>query len=214
MGVESREQFNTWKDIVIPGLEADETYHGGKLRQMDVPRTIFAFFKGTIRNREGPSYSRGIRIKMRDAFEGERDVIFSEVKPGCNHKCYAEQMRQSIFCLCPRGWSPWTLRAYQAMMAGCIPVILADEIEFPFESTLDWSRLTVKIAERDSEKTLEILRAISTEEIQAKQEAITQVWRMVSYPIPSRPDDAFHSILRELGRKRRLMKASPSVFWT
>eukprot|EP00854_Cymbomonas_tetramitiformis_P003377 gene3377-4250_t len=203
MGVESREQFNTWKDIVIPGLEADETYHGGKLRQMDVPRTIFAFFKGTIRNREGPSYSRGIRIKMRDAFEGERGREGGMGIVGV-----------SIFCLCPRGWSPWTLRAYQAMMAGCIPVILADEIEFPFESTLDWSRLTVKIAERDSEKTLEILRAISTEEIQAKQEAITQVWRMVSYPIPSRPDDAFHSILRELGRKRRLMKASPSVFWT
>jgi hypothetical protein len=33
------------------------------------------------------------------------------------------------------------------MMSGCIPVIIADEIEFPFENTIDWTALTVKIAE-------------------------------------------------------------------
>ena len=26
----------------------------------------------------------------------------------------------------------------QGMMVGCIPVVIADEIEFPFENTLDW----------------------------------------------------------------------------
>eukprot|EP00976_Prorocentrum_cordatum_P021723 443671-Prorocentrum_minimum.AAC.1 len=56
-------------------------------------------------------------------------------------------MARSVFCLCPRGWSPWTLRAYQAMMSGCIPVVIADEIEFPFENTIDWTQLTVKIPE-------------------------------------------------------------------
>ena len=47
-------------------------------------------------------------------------------------------------------------RAYQAMMVGCIPVILADEIEFPFENSLHWPSLTVKIAEADSERVLEV----------------------------------------------------------
>ena len=42
------------------------------------------------------------------------------------------------------------------MMVGCIPVILADEIEFPFENSLHWPSLTVKIAEADSERVLEV----------------------------------------------------------
>lgn len=48
------EQFNTWKDIVIPGLEADEEFWSGKLKRDDsFDRDIFAFFKGTIHNRGG-----------------------------------------------------------------------------------------------------------------------------------------------------------------
>lgn len=45
-------------------------------------------------------------------------------------------------------------------MVQCIPVIIADEIEFPFENQIDWSQLTVKIPERDVNQTLAILRAI------------------------------------------------------
>jgi hypothetical protein len=43
-------------------------------------------------------------------------------------------MTESKFCLNPLGWSPWTLRFYQAVMTRCIPVLIADDIEFPFES--------------------------------------------------------------------------------
>ena len=55
------------------------------------------------------------------------------------------------------------------MMVGCIPVILANEIEFPFENSLHWPSLTVKIAEADCERVLEILHAIPPEQIAAKQ---------------------------------------------
>jgi hypothetical protein len=42
----------------------------GKLRnKQHVTRDIFAYFKGTINNREGKSYSRGIRIKMAAALQ-------------------------------------------------------------------------------------------------------------------------------------------------
>lgn len=43
-------------------------------------------------------------------------------------------MTESTFCLNPLGWSPWTLRFYQAVMTRCIPVVIADDIEFPFEN--------------------------------------------------------------------------------
>lgn len=49
-------------------------------------------------------------------------------------QCYRQEMTESKFCLNPLGWSPWTLRFYQAVMTRCIPVLIADDIEFPFES--------------------------------------------------------------------------------
>lgn len=123
-------------------------------------------------------------------------------------------MRKSTFCLCPRGWSPWTLRAYQGMMAGCIPVILADEIEFPYENVLDWRNLTVKIPESEAERTMDILRALPQRAIDEKKAAIDEVWRRVSWPEKGHPDDAFHHVMKELGRKRRGFKASSYTFWT
>jgi len=207
------EQFNTWKDIVIPGLEANKKLWSGELRSKNVKRTIFASFRGTIHNKGGKSYSRGLRIVMEGHLRKEKDVVFSEPSPRCDKTCYYEDMRKSTFCLCPRGWSPWTLRAYQGMMVGCIPVIIADEIEFPFENTMDWSQLTIKIAEKDVNQTMDILRGISEEKIRKMQDNIDQVWKTVSYPIPSVTGDAFHMIMEELGRKRRLFKASSFTFW-
>jgi hypothetical protein len=51
-----------------------------------------------------------------------------------DRQCYRQEMTESKFCLNPLGWSPWTLRFYQAVMTRCIPVLIADDIEFPFES--------------------------------------------------------------------------------
>ena len=40
---------------------------------------------------------------------------------------------------------------------GCIPVIIADNIELPFEQFLDYRSFTVKIAEEDVARLKEIL---------------------------------------------------------
>lgn len=207
------EQFNTWKDVIIPGLEADVELTSGKTRELDGERNQLAFFRGTIWNKGGSSYSRGIRIKMADALKGVTDVTFGEAEKSCDRACYRREMRRSVYCLCPRGWSPWTLRAYSAMMAGCIPVILADEIEFPYENFLNWNALTVKIPEAQAEDVVQILRSIPQSVVEQKQAAIARVWKMVTWKHPAEPGDAFHTVMADLGLKRRLMKASTYTFW-
>ena len=59
------EQFNTWKDIVIPGLEPDKEFWGGVLRNdaSVTERDTFAYFRGTIKNKGGASYSRGKAVQ-------------------------------------------------------------------------------------------------------------------------------------------------------
>ena len=58
-------------------------------------------------------YSRGLRAVLQAELAGQPDVIFTTSTKDCNRLCYREEMRAATFCLCPRGWSPWTLRAYQ-----------------------------------------------------------------------------------------------------
>jgi hypothetical protein len=52
---------------------------------------------------------------------------------------YAHGYRQSTFCPCPGGDSPSAKRMFDALLAGCIPVILSHDFVWPFSAEFDRS---------------------------------------------------------------------------
>lgn len=211
--------FNTWKDVVIPGLEADERLWGERYRERLVNpataphRRFLAYFRGTIDHREGWAYSKGLRPRLKKLFRNETDIIYDTKKKDCDRSCYIEEMAESKFCLNPLGWTPWTLRFYQAVMTRCIPVIIADDIEFPYESEVDYSQFALKLPEKDVDGIVALLRGISEEELERRRRAMDEVWKLFTYQRPPQEGDAFYATMRELARKRRAFKSSPTRTW-
>ena len=66
-------QFDTWKDIVIPGLEYDKRLyleeHRNELVKNPPKRKILAMFRGTIDHPAGLAYSKGLRPKLKKIFQ-------------------------------------------------------------------------------------------------------------------------------------------------
>lgn len=56
---------------------------------------------------------------------------------------FAEIMGASVFCIVPKGVGTWTHRLYEALLAGCIPVVLSDDFVLPFPE-LPWSEFSVR----------------------------------------------------------------------
>ena len=48
---------------------------------------------------------------------------------------------RSIFCLSPAGDTPSSARLFDAIVSGCIPVIVSDELELPFEGIIDYRKV-------------------------------------------------------------------------
>lgn len=46
-----------------------------------------------------------------------------------------------MFCLCPAGDTPSSARLFDAIVSGCIPVVVSDELEVPFEGLLQYKRV-------------------------------------------------------------------------
>tara|TARA_A100001515_G_scaffold140251_1_gene135744 strand:+ start:6148 stop:6987 length:840 start_codon:yes stop_codon:yes gene_type:complete len=59
---------------------------------------------------------------------------------------YKNIMERSIFTLCPRGSSPSSVRFWESLSAGTIPVLISDDWALP---EWDWDNTIVKIPEKD-----------------------------------------------------------------
>ena len=54
-----------------------------------------------------------------------------------NEQVYGNTMADSIFCLCPSGSGPNSIRIWEAILYGCVPVILSDKLHIPDIEDLD-----------------------------------------------------------------------------
>jgi len=211
-------QFDTWKDIVIPGLEYDKRMyleeHRNELVKNPPKRKILAMFRGTIDHPAGFAYSKGLRPKLKKIFQNATDVIYGTKIKDCDRDCYVREMTESVFCLNPLGWTPWTLRFYQAVMTRCIPIIIADNIEFPFESEINYSEFALKIPEKDVSDILETMRDMPEEERERRRQYMDKIWKKFTYQRPAELGDAYYSAVKELGRKVRAQKKyGRKSFW-
>jgi len=61
---------------------------------------------------------------------------------------YATELLKSEYCLHFRGDTTTSRRVYDAIAAGCVPVIVSDNTHVPFTSSINWNAFTVAIPER------------------------------------------------------------------
>ena len=210
--------FNTWKDIVIPGMEFDQKFYSVPARKklvqdVGTQRKYLAFFRGTIHHPEGDIYSKGLRPKLEKLFKGKEDIIYDKRVKQCDRACYHDEMGNSKFCLNPLGWTPWTLRFYQALMTRCVPVVIADNIEFPFENEVDYTSFVVKIPEKEVDDIEQTLRSMPDEELERRRQIMDDIWLSYTYQRPPQKGDAFHFVMQELARKRKKFKNAHSATW-
>lgn len=138
--------FNTWKDIAIPGyLHRSEIISLTERAKPLSKREHFAVFLGRVDPSRGPHpTSDGQEPDVRRALarlhaEGKifvaQNLSFQEMHAA---------MGNSKYCFVPKGKSAWSLRFYEALFANCVPVVLSDKWELPFEDFLDIPSSVIK----------------------------------------------------------------------
>ncbi len=62
------------------------------------------------------------------------------------------------------------------MLHGCVPVIIMDNVLLPFESLLDLSQFSIRVAEKDIAKLLDVLLNVTEERYQQLQSNVSRAW--------------------------------------
>ena len=115
----------------------------------DVPEWLFSFVGDAATHpvRRAVLALDHPRSRLEDA-GGYRSVQGAEPNArGRYQRAYAETLRASAFVLCPRGVSPSSVRVFETMRSGRVPVIVSDEWVAPVGP--DWPSFSVLVPEAE-----------------------------------------------------------------
>lgn len=196
------DEFTPHKDITVPPDLTGYNFSSYFERKPShrPKKKWLAHFGGTViaadvKDERGEFYSKGVRQYIKKHYSSNPEFRIT----GTRVSTYIHDMMASVFCLCPEGWHAWNPRPYQAILLGCIPVLLSDQIELAFEDVLDYSKFMVRVLPQDVKYLDQILKSIPAYEVQAMQEELAKVWRFFSY---GKNGLAKHMIIGALNRRR------------
>ncbi|KAJ9185603.1 hypothetical protein P3X46_005215 [Hevea brasiliensis] len=180
------------KDLILPYVPNVDLCDAKCLSESESKRNTLLFFRGRLKRNAGGK----IRAKLVAELSGADGVVIEEGTAGEGGKAAAQiGMRKSIFCLNPAGDTPSSARLFDAIVSGCIPVIISDELELPFEGILDYRKIALFVSSSNAMQPgwlLKFLKAISPAQIREMRRNLGQYSRHFLYSSPAQslgPED-------------------------
>lgn len=191
---------NLDKDVIAPYKHMVRTVPAEKSATFN-QRPTLAYFQGAIYRKDGGRIRQELYYLLKD----EKDVHFSFGSVQANGiRDAGKGMASSKFCLNIAGDTPSSNRLFDAIASHCVPVIISDDIELPFEDVLDYSEFCIFVRGSDALKKgylLNLLRGIKKEKWTKMWERLKKVSRHFEYQYPSQPKDAVNMIWQTVSRK-------------
>lgn len=195
---------NVEKDVIAPYRHMIRTYVNDSAGFDDRPTLLY--FQGAIYRKDGGF----IRQELFYLLKNEKDVHFSFGSIRQNGISEATRgMHGSKFCLNIAGDTPSSNRLFDAIASHCVPVIISDEIELPYEDVLDYSKFCVFVRSGDAMKKdflINLIRGISCEQWTRMWEKLKEVEHYFEFHYPAQKDDAVQMIWQAVARKLPLLR--------
>ncbi|KAK1392093.1 putative arabinosyltransferase ARAD1 [Heracleum sosnowskyi] len=215
-------QVSLEKDLILPYVANLDLCDAKCLLESESKRSTLLYFRGRLKRNAGGK----IRAKLVAELNRAENVVIEEGTAGEVGKAEAQHgMRRSVFCLSPAGDTPSSARLFDAIVSGCIPVIISDELELPFEGILDYRKIAVFVSSNDSVQPgwlLTYLRSFSAAQLKEMRMNLAKYSRHFLYSHPAQPlgpeDLAWRMLSGKLvniklhtRRSQRVVKESRSV---
>ncbi|KAI3817459.1 hypothetical protein L1987_11250 [Smallanthus sonchifolius] len=197
----SKNMSNLQKDVVAPYMHVMESFLDDNSLDPYNSRTTLLFFRGrTVRKSEGV-----VRAKLEKILKGYSDVHYeASYATGESIKASSQGMRSSKYCLNPAGDTPSSNRLFDAIVSHCVPVIVSDRIELPFEDELDYNKFSIFFSVEEALTPgymVQQLRKIPKEKWLEMWKRLKEIAHHYEYQYPPKKDDAVNMIWRQVRHK-------------
>ena len=145
-------------------------------------KNISVFFIGTL----NPAFMGGTGRKVRRAMYDyliqniTNSLIIKTLRFSKKGRVYdydiSSYLRQSYFCPVPYGDSPSSKRLFDSFRARCIPIVLSDDIRYPFEYTfIDFRYVLTQINMSQPKEIMFVMNAMNSRRIKQMRFEMNQI---------------------------------------
>ncbi|KAH9772630.1 exostosin domain-containing protein [Citrus sinensis] len=204
-----RSMSNLSKDVVAPYVHVVESFTDDNPPDPFVARKTLLFFQGnTIRKDEGK-----VRAKLAKILTGYDDVHYERSAPTTKSikECKLHGHSQNIlhhtvlaslfFSYMKRtGDTPSSCRLFDAIVSHCVPVIVSDRIELPFEDEIDYSEFSVFFSIKEAGQPgymIDQLRQIPKERWIEMWQHLKSISHYYEFQYPPKKEDAVNMVWRQ-----------------
>ena len=92
-------------------------------------------------------------------------------------KRYSDMLSNSLYAVCPRGTGISSVRLFEAMATGTVPIIIADGYRPPLDAIIDWDEISIRIPEKKIKKIEDILYNQTSQEIRVMIDKLEAVYQ-------------------------------------
>eukprot|EP00268_Persea_americana_P013281 TRINITY_DN1578_c0_g1_i2.p1 TRINITY_DN1578_c0_g1~~TRINITY_DN1578_c0_g1_i2.p1 ORF type:complete len:426 (-),score=44.94 TRINITY_DN1578_c0_g1_i2:503-1780(-) len=163
-------------------------------------RTILGFWAGHRNSR--------IRVILARVWENDTELAISNnrINRAIGELVYQKTFYRTKFCICPGGSQVNSARITDSIHYGCVPVILSNYYDLPFNDILDWRKFSLILKEDDVYQLKSILKAVSDDEFIALHKRLVEVQKHFVWHSPPIKFDAFHMVMYDLWLRHHVIK--------
>lgn len=149
-----------------------------------------------------------IRVILARVWENDTElyILKNRINRAIGSLLYQKRFYSTKYCICPGGSQVNSARIADSIHYGCIPVILSNYYDLPFNDILDWRKFSVILKESDVYQLKQILKDIPDEKFLALHKNLIKVQKHFQWNSPPVKYDAFHMVMYDLWLRHHVVK--------
>ncbi|KAG2491270.1 hypothetical protein HYH03_010277 [Edaphochlamys debaryana] len=177
--------YTPGKDLIVPSLKPASHFANSPIvGHPPMERDILLYLRGDTGPYRAWWYSRGIRqriAKLVYKYDWDKKYRIFVGESWQISGGYSEHLARSLFCLVVPG-DGWSARAEDAILHGCIPLVIMDGVHAAFESIIEWDAFALRVREEAVNEDLpKFLLSFSREQLERMQRRLATVWHRFAY---------------------------------
>ncbi|CAI5468034.1 unnamed protein product [Closterium sp. Yama58-4] len=164
-------------------------------------RPTLIFFRGTLNRQQGGA----MRVQLARLLANVSGADIAEGSPlQGGVQAATAGMRASKFCLVPEGDTASSCRLFDAILSHCIPVVVSDSLDLPFEEALDYTAFALFLPQALALRPGYVeafLRNVTHESAFAMWQRLREVAHHFVYSTPPKPGGAEDMIWQAVARR-------------